>query len=221
VSITGAFFLLATTLYLVYGWTLKTHAAAVGMLIALLITGLLSGYFVNLTRLTGYSDENAMFLVQMAEAQINLRGLVLAGMLIGALGVLDDLVATQSSAVFELRAADPQLNLRDLHNSAMRIGRDHVAATVNTLFLAYAGAALPMLLLFSLSGERYGYLVNLEFVTVEIVRTLVGSIGLILAVPITTLLASLLALHNHRLGKLRRYLGPDNSGTPGHSHTHA
>lgn len=221
VSIIGAFFLLATTLYLVYGWTLKTHAAAIGMLIALLITGLLSGIFVNLTRLTGYSDENAMFLVQMAETQINLRGLVLAGMLIGALGVLDDLVATQSSAVFELRATDPELNLHDLYTTAMRIGSDHVAATVNTLFMAYAGAALPMLLLFSLSGERYGYLVNLEFVTEEIVRTLVGSLGLIMAVPITTLLASLFALYNQRLGSLRRYLGPDNSGSSGHSHTHA
>lgn len=219
VSIIGAFILLAVTLYLVYGWTLKTHAAALGMLIALLITGLLSSYFVDLTRLTGFSDENAMFLVQMAEVQINLRGLVLAGMLIGALGVLDDLVTSQSSAVFELRAADPQLDLHGLYNSAMRIGRDHVAATVNTLFLAYAGAALPMLLLFSLSGERYGYLVNLEFVTVEIVRTLVGSLGLIMAVPITTLLASLLALYNQRLGSLRRYLGPNTSGEPGHTHT--
>lgn len=217
-SIIGAFALLAVTLYLVYGWNLKTHAAALGMLIALLITGLLSSYFVGLTRLTGYSSEHAMFLVQMAEATINLRGLVLAGMLIGALGVLDDLVTTQSSAVFELRAADPHLELRELYNSAMRIGRDHVAATVNTLFMAYAGAALPMLLLFSLSGENYGYLVNLEFVTEEIVRTLVGSLGLILSVPITTMLATLLALYNQRLGGLRRYLGPDNSSTPGHTH---
>lgn len=221
VSIIGAFILLAITLYLVYGWTLKTHAAALSMLIALLITGLLSSYFVDLTRLTGFSSENAMFLVQMADARINLRGLVLAGMLIGALGVLDDLVTSQSSAVFELRAADPNLDLHGLYGSAMRIGRDHVAATVNTLFLAYAGAALPMLLLFSLSGQRYGYLVNLEFVTEEIVRTLVGSLGLIMAVPICTILASLLALYSQRLGSLRRYLGPDNSGPSGHDHTHA
>jgi uncharacterized membrane protein len=191
------------------------------MLLTLLITGLLSSYFVNLTRLTGFGSENAMFLVQMADARINLRGLVLAGMLIGALGVLDDLVTSQSSAVFELRTADPNLDLHGLYGSAMRIGRDHVAATVNTLFLAYAGAALPMLLLFSLSGERYGYLVNLEFVTEEIVRTLVGSLGLIMAVPISTMLASLLALYNQRLGSLRRYLGPDNSGPPDHGHTHA
>ena len=217
-SIVGAFMLLAVTLYLVYGWNLKTHAAALGMLIALFITGMLSSYFVNLTRLTGYSSEHAMFLVQMAEATINLRGLVLAGMIIGALGVLDDLVTSQASAVFELRAADPHLDWRGLYNSAMRIGRDHVAATVNTLFLAYAGAALPMLLLFSLSGERYGYLVNLEFVTEEIVRTLVGSLGLILSVPITTMLATLLALYNQRMGGLRRYLGPDNSRASGHTH---
>jgi uncharacterized membrane protein len=218
VSITGAFILLAFTLYLVYGWTLKTHAAVLGMLIALLVTGLLSNFFINLTRLTGFGSEYAMFLFQETDMGINLRGLVLGGMLIGAVGVLDDLVATQSSAVFELHAADRSLPLGGLYRRAMRIGQDHVAATINTLFLAYAGAALPMLLLFTLSGEQYGYLINLEFVTEEIVRTLVGSLGLIMAVPITNFLASLLAIHNHRLGNLRRYLGPENLGT--HTHTH-
>jgi uncharacterized membrane protein len=218
VSITGAFILLAITLYLVYGWTLKTHAATLGMLAALLVTGLLSTFFVDLTRLTGFGSEEALFLVQQSQAEINLRGLVLGGMLIGALGVLDDLVITQSSAVFELHAADPGQGWNRLFRRAMRIGQDHVAATVNTLVLAYAGAALPMLLLFSLSGEQFAYLVNLEFVTEEIVRTLVGSLGLISAVPITTALASLIATQNHRFGALRPWLGPENLGGHGHSH---
>jgi uncharacterized membrane protein len=218
VSIGGAFLLVSVTLYLVYGWTMKTHAAVAGMTIALVITGLLARYFIDLTRLTGFSSEEATFLIQQSAVDINLRGLVLGGMLIGALGVLDDLVATQASAVFELRGANPGMQLRTLYRSAMRIGQDHVAATVNTLVLAYAGAALPLLLLFSLSGESFAYLVNLEFVTEEIVRTLVGSLGLISSVPITTLLACLLALYDHRLGRLRRFLGPAPYLSESHPH---
>jgi uncharacterized membrane protein len=215
VSITGAFLLLAVTLYLVYGWTLKTHAAVLGTLTALILTGLLANYFVTLTRLTGFGSEEALFLVQQATNPINLRGLVLGGMLIGALGVLDDLVITQASVVFELFGADPHQSLRALFWRALRVGQDHVAATINTLVLAYAGAALPTLLLFSLSGEAYGQLLNLEFVAEEVVRTMVGSLGLIAAVPLTTGLASFLALNQARLGRLRPYLGPTGGG-----HTH-
>ena len=218
VSITGAFVLLAVTLYLVYGWTLKTHSAVLGMLVALFITGFLANYFINLTRLTGFGSEESLFLIQMADAQINLRGLVLGSMIIGALGVLDDLVTTQASAIFELHAADRQQTLLTLYRRGMRIGKDHVAATINTLVLAYAGAALPMLLLFTLSGQQYGYLINLEFVTEEIVRTLVGSLGLIMAVPITTSLASFIALNQNNLGVMRRFLGPANQGEHGHVH---
>lgn len=218
VSIIGAFFLLSITLYLIYGWTLKTHSAVLGILISLVITGLLASYFVNLTRLTGFGNEESLFLIQLSDAQINLRGLVLGGMLIGALGVLDDLVATQASAIFELRAANTKMPFSVLYRQGMRIGQDHVAATINTLVLAYAGAALPMLLLFTLSGQQFGYLINIEFVTEEIVRTLVGSIGLICAVPITTALASLIATHHHLLGSIRRYLGPTNLGEHGHFH---
>jgi uncharacterized membrane protein len=212
VSITGAFGLLAVTLYLVYGWTLKTHAAVIGTFIALLITGLLANYFVDLTRLTGFGSEEALFLLQVPDLQINLRGLVLGGMLIGALGVLDDLVITQASVVFELHEADPGLKFRWLYRRAMRVGQDHVAATVNTLVLAYAGAALPTLLLFAQSGESYLDLLNLEFVTEEIVRTLVGSLGLFTAVPITTALACAVALYHDRLGPIAAYLGPVGEG---------
>ena len=194
VSITGSVILLGVTLYLTYGWNLKTHAAVVSMIFVLLITGTLAGLFVIVARLTGSGDENALFLLQMLNAQINLRGLLLGGMIIGALGVLDDLVTTQASAVFELHHANESLGFRGLFRSAMRIGQDHVAATVNTLVLAYAGASLPMLLMFSLGRGDYGYLVNFEFVAEEIVRTLVGSLGLITAVPLTTAIAILFAL---------------------------
>jgi uncharacterized membrane protein len=199
ISIIGAFILMTVTLYVTYGWNLKSHAAVAGTLISLIVTGLLANFFVVFTRLTGFGSEDALFLIQQSQASINLRGLVLGGILIGALGVLDDLVISQASAVFELFQANPNQGIRKLFNTAMRIGQDHVAATVNTLVLAYAGAALPTLLLFSLSGEQYSYLINFEFVTEEIVRTLVGSLGLIAAVPITTFLSSLLAVRHSRL----------------------
>jgi len=217
VSILGSGVLLAVTLYLTYGWNLKTHAAVLSMVIVLLITGALAGVFVDFTRLTGSGDENALFLIQMLNAQINLRGLLLGGMIIGALGVLDDLVTTQASAVFELHQANRLLGFGGLYQSAMRIGQDHVAATVNTLVLAYAGASLPMLLMFSLGRGDYGYLVNFEFVAEEIVRTLVGSLGLVAAVPLTTAVAILFALRADSLGKWRQILGPEGGGE---SHGH-
>jgi uncharacterized membrane protein len=211
VSITGSVLLLGVTLYLTYGWNLKTHAAVVSMVFVLLITGTLAVLFVFFTRLTGSGDENSLFLLQMLNTQINLRGLLLGGMIIGALGVLDDLVTTQASAVFELHHANESLRFRELFRSAMRIGQDHVAATVNTLVLAYAGAALPMLLMFSLGGGNYGLLVNYEFIAEEIVRTLVGSLGLVTAVPLTTAIAILFALRADSLEKWQEILGPEGS----------
>jgi uncharacterized membrane protein len=217
VSIIGSVILLGVTLYLTYGWNLKTHSAVLGMVFALVITGTLAWFFVIFTRLTGAGDENTLFLMQMLNSNINLRGLLLGGMIIGALGVLDDLVITQASAAFELYGANPGLGFRGLYNAAMRIGRDHVAATVNTLVLAYAGASLPMLLLFSLGRGNYGSLVNYSFVAEEVVRTLVGSLGLVAAVPLTTAIAAGLALYSHRLGKWEQVLGGEGSGE-GHHH---
>jgi len=217
VSIAGSVILLGVTLYLTYGWNLKTHAAVVSMVFVLLITGTLAVLSVFFTRLTGSGDESALFLMQMLNTQINLRGLLLGGMIIGALGVLDDLVTTQASAVFELHHASEALGFRGLFQAAMRIGQDHVAATVNTLVLAYAGAALPMLLMFSLGRGNYGFLVNYEFIAEEIVRTLVGSLGLVTAVPLTTAIAILFALRADSLSKWRQLLGPEGIGE-GHVH---
>lgn len=214
VSIIGSIILLAVTLYLTYGWNLKSHSAVLGMILALLITGALAWSFVVFARLSGSGDENNMFLLQLLGAQINFRGLLLGGFIIGALGVLDDLVTTQASAVFELHGADPTLGFDGLYRAAMRIGQDHVAATVNTLVLAYAGASLPMLLLFSLGRGNYGYLVNFSLIAEEIVRTLVGSLGLVAAVPLTTAIAIAFALRADRLGWLGQAPGPESSGHP-------
>ena len=215
VSIIGSVILLGVTLYLTYGWTPKTHAAVVSMILVLFITGALAGLSVLFTRLTGTGNESSLFLMQLLNAQINLRGLLLGGMIIGALGVLDDLVTTQAAAVFELHYANTSLGFRRLFQAAMRIGQDHVAATVNTLVLAYAGASLPTLLLFSLARGDYGMLVNFEFVAEEIVRTLVGSLGLVLAVPLTTAIAILFAFRADSLPE------QDHSfhSSMGHSHS--
>jgi uncharacterized membrane protein len=216
VSISGAFFLLAFTLYITYGWTLKTHSAVLGTLTALALTGFLASYFTDLARLSGFGSEHALFLNQLSGGQVNMHGLLLGGMLIGALGVLDDLVITQSSVVFELQHAardgGEALPFWDLFRRGMRVGRDHVAATVNTLVLAYTGASLPMLLLFSMSSGDFGNLINLEYVTEEIVRTLVGTLGLIAAVPLSTGLAAWLALNQERAPA---WLGPAGEG---HAH---
>ncbi len=218
VSIVGAFLFLAISQYLVYGWTLKTHAAVIGILLSLMITGLLSVIFINFTKLTGFGDENVLFLAQMTQ-NINMRGLLLAGMLIGSLGVLDDLVISQASAVFELHATNSALSQRFLYKRAMNIGKDHVAATVNTLVLAYAGASLPMLLLFTISNQNPAVLINLSYIAEEIVRTLVGSIGLFLSVPLTTALATVIATNHSKIPWITKYFGPDNQWNEiGHHH---
>jgi uncharacterized membrane protein len=187
------------------------------MILVLLLTGFLSALFVYFTKLNGSGDENAMFLMQAMDTPISMRGLLLGGYIIGALGVLDDLVTTQASAVFELHHANPNFGFRALYSAAMRIGQDHVAATVNTLVLAYAGASLPMLLLFALARGDLTYLVNFGFIAEEVVRTLVGSLGLIAAVPLTTVIAIFFAQRAESLGKWEQVLGPEGSGE-GHVH---
>ena len=218
ISLIGSVILLTVTLYLTYGWNLKTHASVWSMMLSLLLTGALSLLFVSLTRLTGYGDENASYLMQATSFQIDPRGLLLGGMIIGALGVLDDLVTSQSAAVVEIHDANPSLGFQQTYRKAMRIGQDHVAATVNTLVLAYTGASLPVLLIFTLGNGNYGFLVNSEFLAEEIVRTLVGSLGLIAAVPISTFIATFLIVHQERLGEWRALLGPETGDEMGHSH---
>jgi len=210
VSIFGTFLFVAFSLYIVYGWTVKTHAAVLGSLLALTITGVLAFIFVKQARLTGYGDENMFYISELTQNTLDVRSLLLAGILIGTLGVLDDLVIAQASSVFELYRNKPGQSFRELYKSAMNIGQDHIAATVNTLVLAYTGASLPMLLLFSFRNVDYGLAINLEYIAEEFVRTMVGSLGLFAAVPITTALATLIAINYRNLGKVKTYLGPLN-----------
>ena len=219
VSLIGSTILVVVTLYLTYGWNLKTHASVLSILLSLVLTGILTVLFVSLTRLTGYGDENILYLIQSSTVQIDPRGLLLGGMIIGSLGVLDDLVTSQSAAVVEIHDANPSLGFRRIFQKAMRIGEDHVAATVNTLVLAYTGASLPLLLVFTLGNGSYSFFINSEVLAEEIVRTLVGSMGLIAAVPISTLIATALIVHQNRLGQWRSILGPETGDSEaGHSH---
>ena len=189
VAIVGAAAIMFVNLYLAHGFNARTTTAILGTMASLAVTGALAVLFVELGRFTGFGSEEASFL-QLSADQINLEGLLLGGIVIGTLGVLDDVTITQASAVWELHAANRDFEFGNLYRSALRIGRDHIASTVNTLVLAYAGASLPLLILFSVSGRRLADVLNTEIVAEEVVRTLVGSIGLVASVPITTALAA-------------------------------
>jgi len=193
VSIIGSTVLLSVSTYLTYGVNLKAHAAVAGMVAALALTGALAWLFVNWARLSGMGVEESAFLVMEFGADIDLRGLVLGGIIIGSLGVLDDVCIGQSSSVFELVKANPRLSWADLFRSSLNIGTDHIAAMVNTLLLAYVGGAMPLMLAFTIYQEPLLRRLNREPIAEELVRTVVGSAGLVLAVPITGLIASLLA----------------------------
>lgn len=176
-------------LFLAHGRGLATAAALLSTFASLALTGLLAWVFLSASKFTGFGDENVGFLDALG-SQIDPRGLLLAGVVIGSLGVLDDVTVTQVSAVWELKRASPDAGFGELYGRALRIGRDHISSTVNTLFLAYAGASLPLLLLFSEAQQNVGLVATREVVAVEIVRALVGSIGLVASVPISTALAA-------------------------------
>lgn len=197
VALVGSAAVALVALYLTHGVNHLTTVALLGSFASLTMTGALAWMFIRFTSLTGFGDESVTTL-QFGSAMIDARGLLLAGIVIGTLGVLDDVTVTQASAVGEVHNANPDLGLRDMYQSGLRIGRAHIASTTNTLVLAYAGASLPLLLLFTRSGRPIGQVFNSEVVAAEIVRTLVGTIGLISAVPLTTALAALVIAADHR-----------------------
>ncbi|MFJ1675725.1 MULTISPECIES: YibE/F family protein [unclassified Streptomyces] len=190
VAVIGASAIMLIALYMCHGLTARTSVAVIGTLISLLLIGLLGSLFIGWASLTGNTDDSTG-LIHGLYPHIDMSGLLLAGVIIGSLGVLDDVTVTQTSAVWELHQANPTMGARGLYRAAIRIGRDHIASVVNTLVLAYAGAALPLLLLFSIAQSSVGTVANSELVAEEIVRTLVGSIGLVASVPVTTVLAAL------------------------------
>ncbi|MGB0872927.1 MAG: YibE/F family protein [Solirubrobacterales bacterium] len=208
VAIVGSFAVMIVTLGLTHGIGLTSRAAALGTASSLLITAILAWIFTSAGNITGFSSDEATIL-QSASADLSIGGLVLAGIIIAALGVLDDLTVSQASAVMAIRNADPMQGFKRLYDGAINVGRDHVAATVNTLVLAYVGASLPVLLIFSVGGVGPIDALNSEAVAEQIVGTLVGSIGLIAAVPITTAIAA--ALASRLPGDIQVEAGPTHS----------
>ena len=192
-ALVGASAVMLLVLLLAHGPNIRTATAVAGTAASLLLIVALSLVFVSLTGLTGLTSDDDFFVQSFFGQQVDLRGLLLAGIVIGALGILDDVTVTQVSIVWELRAADPEMSTRELYAAALRVGRDHIASTVNTLLLAYAGASLPLLVIFTTADQGLIDTVTTDVVAQEVVRTLVGSIGLVAAVPLTTALATLMA----------------------------
>jgi uncharacterized membrane protein len=191
ISITGALVIMIMTIFLAHGVSKKTTIALVATFLTLITTGTLGIFFVFLTNLTGLSSEES-YLLQFGQNRVNMQGLLLGGLIIGALGVLDDITTAQSTAIFELSRANSSLSVAELIKRGMVIGREHVASLVNTLVLAYAGSSMTLFILFILnpSNQPYWVILNSEIIIEELVRTMAGSIGLILAIPITTVMAS-------------------------------
>lgn len=191
VAVFGSAAIAFIALYMAHGFNRMTTVALIGTVATLLLIALLSALVVAVSHFTGLVSEESSLLTFFDN--VDVRGLLLAGIVLGAAGAIDDVTVTQASAVWELRAVNPGLEVRDLFRRGLRIGRDHIASMVNTLLLAYAGASLPLVVLFVLSQQSLGTVANSEVVAVEIVRTLVGSIGLVAAVPLTTWLAAIAA----------------------------
>ena len=189
VMLLGSIVIIPVTFYISHGITKKTTIAVISTFITLIVPGLLSSLFVDLAKLTGFSAEESIFL-QAQGLQVNMRSILLAGIILGAMGVLDDITISQVSIVETLRKANKSLSRKALYQHAMHVGRDHISSLVNTLFLVYAGASLPLFLLFYSHSLTTGMILNQEVVATEIVRTLVSSIGIILSVPLATLIAS-------------------------------
>lgn len=191
ISLVGAVGIAAATVYLSHGIHLKSHLAFGSLVLTLSAVTLLSSISVRIAQLVGLGSEEAFFLQYGPTANINLQGLLLGGIIMGALGVLDDIVVSQVSVVEQLKLANKKLGFEDLYKRSLEVGKDHVASLVNTLVLAYAGANLPLFLLFYLNQDVPLWVtLNNQLIAEEIVRTLVGSIGLVLAVPFATLVAA-------------------------------
>ncbi len=203
VAVVAATVIAFASLYLTHGLNVHTTVALAGTLASLGLTLGLSWIFFGLADFTGVATEEGLTLPLIA-GDIDLASLLLGGAIIGALGALDDVTVTQVATVAELRYRSPNLSVRQLIASGIRVGREHIAATVNTLLLAYVGAGLPLLLLFAVSDQSLAMAANSELIAVEIVRTLCGSMGLVAAVPVTTVLAAVVSAGS----------GPDPSDEP-------
>lgn len=190
ISLAGGLGILFVSLYVAHGFNKRTHIAMVGTAITLALSTLFALWSVSFAKLFGLGSEDALSLLQGPFAKLNFQGLLLGGILIGTLGLLDDITTAQSAIVQELHQANPSLTIAELYKRGLSVGKEHISSLVNTLALAYAGASLPALLVFAKADYPLWVILNSEYLAEEIIRTLVGSAALILAVPITTIIAA-------------------------------
>lgn len=192
VSVVGSFMIMVTTIYLAHGFSAKTTIAVVSTSITLVAIGILSKYFVDIVFLSGMGNDQAVTLRFGTTAGIDLKGLLLGGILIGALGVLDDITTGMTATVFEIHSANPKLKFSELFASSLNVGKEHISSLVNTLVLAYAGSGLPIFLMIYMNLDKYPlwFILNDELIMEEVVRTLTGSMGLIMAVPLTAAISA-------------------------------
>jgi len=199
-AILGMVLIIPVTFYISHGFNKKTHIGIITTIIGLLFTGLLAIFFTKLTHLTGFSSDETNYL-QM-QSNLNIKAIMLTGIMIGVLGVLDDITIGQASVVQQIVIANPKITLSKLYKRSMSVGQDHITSMVNTLILVYAGSALPLLLVFTNNNVSIKDIIEFEFIAEEIVKMLVGSIGLILMAPIATFLSAVSflkvkSLHDH------------------------
>jgi uncharacterized membrane protein len=189
-ALVGSTVIMIGVLYFAHGFSARTSTALLGTMFGLAITALLAAWATDAANLAGVGSHDAATLANVS-ANISISGIILCGLIISGLGVLNDVTITQSSAVWELWELAPETSARQLFTSAMRIGRDHIASTVYTIAFAYAGAALPILIIVMLYERPLGDALTSAELSEEVIRTLVGSVGLVLAIPVTTLIAVL------------------------------
>ena len=209
-SLVIAGLILSVTLFLTHGFKPRVFITFLGTFGAVFATCIIAWIWVTWMRFTGFGDDSSVYLNFATGGTLDLTGLLLGGIIIGLLGVLDDVSITQASVVQELKAANPKFGFKDLYRRALRVGRDHVGSLVNTLAFAYVGTSLPLLLLYSYSESPISILINQEILAAEILRIIVGSIGLVLAVPFTTAMAAWYFKD--------KYVDPNDD--MGHSHSH-
>lgn len=197
----GAALIMFVSLFLAHGFNRKTTIALIGTLITVVVATILSSIFVGFADLFGYGSE-AAYDLQFLGQDVEFKGLLLAGIIIGTLGVLDDVTTALVATIAELHDTNPQMSASELYKRGARVGREHIVSLINTLVLAYAGASLPLMLLFGGDQQPFWVTLNSQLVGEEVIRTLVGSIALVLAVPITTYLASQLYAKDSAMGNL-------------------
>lgn len=192
VTFIASFTIITLTIFVSHGFRVRTFIAFASMNITLILAYIISAVFVYLAHMFGVGSEDTFYLASIANVDLDLRGILLAGVIVGMLGVLDDVTVAQAATIDEIKRANPKTKFKQLYKAGMSVGRDHIASLVNTLALAYVGSSLPLFLLLYINGTNVPIWVTLnsEFIGQELVRTLSGSIAIILAVPITSLIAA-------------------------------